>query len=158
MSKNWIWVVKYLVVIAVALVLGAVLGNLGLFKSATLGTPKLTAASLAQFFANAGALTLLWLLGLRLAHQLRDSGGSAANLSRIVLSLVTLIVTASAYVVLLLFFNPFISRDLKPFIDWAFILGTLAAAIWLVWALFTDSEALMEAIGRAASDRKKSKS
>jgi hypothetical protein len=53
------------------------------------------------------------------------------------------------------FINPFLSRDLKPFIDWGFILGTLAAAIWLVWALFTDSEALLEAMSRAASRGKK---
>ena len=46
MAKNWIWIGKYVVVIIVALVLGAVIGNLGLFKGATLGTRQLTAASL----------------------------------------------------------------------------------------------------------------
>jgi eukaryotic-like serine/threonine-protein kinase len=154
MARNWVWIGKYLFVIVVALILGAAIGNLGLFKNATLGTPKLTAAALVQFIAYAGALALLWMLGLRAAQQLRASGGGAASLSTIVLSLATLIVVASAYVVLMRFVQPFLSRDLKPFVDWTFIAGTLAAAIWLVWALFTESEALLEAIGRAAASRR----
>ncbi len=155
MAKNWVWIGKYLFVIVVALILGVAIGNLVLFKSATLGTPRLTAAVLVQFIAYGGALGLLWFLGLRLSRQLRDGGGSTSNLATIVLALVTLIVVASAYVVLMQFINPFLPRDLKPFIDWGFILGTLAAAIWLVWALFTDSEALLEAMSRAASRGKK---
>ncbi len=155
MARNWIWIGKYVFVIVVALLLGLALGNLALFKSATLGTPKLTAGALAQFIAYCGALGLLWFLGLRLSRQLRDLGGSTSKLETMVLSLVTLIVVASAYIVLLQFIQPFLPTGVKPFIDWTFILGTLAAAIWLVWALFTDSEALIEAIGRAVSNRKK---
>lgn len=151
MAKNWIWIGKYVFVIVVALILGAAIGNLALFKSATLGTPRLTAAALVQFIAYGGALGLLWFLGLRLSRQLREGGGTAASLSTIALSLMTLIVVASAYVVLMQFIRPFLSHEVKPFIDWTFIVGTLAAALWLVWAIFTDSEALLEAIGRAAS-------
>lgn len=155
MARNWIWIGKYLVVIVVALILGAALGNLALFKTATLGTPKLTAGALVQFIAYGSALGLLWFLGLRLSRQLRDGGGGTSKLSTMVLALLSLIVVASAYVVLLQFVKPFLARELKPFIDWTFILGTLAAAVWFVWALFNDSEALLEAIGRAASSRKK---
>ena len=151
MAKNWIWIGKYVFVIVVALILGAAIGNLALFKSATLGTPRLTAAALVQFIAYGGALGLLWFLGLRLSRQLRAGGGTAVSLSTIALSLMTLIVVASAYVVLMQFIRPFLSHEVKPFIDWTFIVGTLAAALWLVWAIFTDSEALLEAIGRAAS-------
>jgi serine/threonine-protein kinase len=106
MDKNWFWIGKYLIVIVAALILGAVLGSLGLFKSATLGTPKLTAGALAQFIAHGGALVLLWLLGQRLAGQFRETGGSVANLAASVLALITLIVAASAYVVLLRFITP----------------------------------------------------
>ncbi len=151
MAKNWIWIGKYVFVIVVALILGAAIGNLALFKSATLGTPRLTAAALVQFIAYGGALALLWFLGLRLSRQLREGGGTAVNLSTIALSLMTLIVIASAYVVLMQFIRPFLAHEVKPFIDWTFIVGTLAAAVWLVWAIFTDSEALLEAIGKAAS-------
>ena len=154
-ARNWMWIGKYLVVIAAALVLGAVLGTLGLFKSATLGTPKLTAGALVQFTAHGGALTLVWLLGQRLAGQLRKIGGGTASIAGIALSLTTLIVVACAYVVLLQFIAPFVGTGLKTIIDWAFILGIIAAAAWLIWALFTNSEALMEAIGKAIASRKK---
>ena len=135
MAKSWIWIGKYVFVIVVALILGAAIGNLGLFKSATLGTPRLTAAALVQFIAYGGALGLLWFLGLRLSRQLREGGGTAAKLSTISLSLMTLIVVASAYVVLMQFITPFLSHYVKPFIDWTFIIGTLAAALWLVWEI-----------------------
>src|ERR1700757_3757917 len=81
MTPKWIWVAKYLFVILVALVLGAAIGNLALFRIATLGTPLLTAAALAKFIAYAGALGLLWSLGLRTSQQLRDGSSSAASLA-----------------------------------------------------------------------------
>ncbi len=155
MNKNWFWIGKYLVVIIAALVLGTVLGNFELFKGATLGTPKLTAGGLVEFIAHGGALALLWFLGQRLALQLRTVGGSVANLSTMALALITLIVVASAYAVLLQFVTPFLAAGVKPYLDWIFILGIIAAAVWFVWALFTDSEALIDAIGKAASGRKK---
>jgi hypothetical protein len=155
MNKNWFWIGKYVIVIVAALILGAVLGNLQLFKNATLGTPKLTAGALSEFIAHGGALALLWLLGDRLARQFRQVGGGLANMSTTVLALVTLIVVASAYVVLLHFITPFLARDVKPFLDWTFIVGILAAAIWLVWALYNDAEAIFQAIGKAAGNRGK---
>lgn len=158
MASKWIWVGKYLVVILVALIVGAAIGNLALFKIATLGTPRLTAAALAQFIAYVAALGLLWSLGLRVSQELRDTGGSAASVAMPVLALATLIVVPSSYVVLMRFIRPFLSRDLKPFIDWTFIVGTIAAAIWLVWALFANSDAVIEAMGKAAAGRKRPES
>ena len=155
MNKGWLWIGKYIVVIIAALALGAVLGNLQLFKSATLGTPRLTAAALSQFIAQGGALALLWMLGARLARQFRELGGAVADLATTVLALVTLIVVASAYGVLLHFIAPFLGHGIKIFIDWTFILGILAAAGWLIWALYNDSEAIMQAIGRAMGGRRR---
>ncbi|MDH4191737.1 MAG: hypothetical protein OEW21_16235 [Betaproteobacteria bacterium] len=152
-AKDWFWIGKYLIVIVVALILGAVLGSLALFKSATLGTPRLTAGSLTQFIAHGGALALLWAMGQRLARQLRGIGGGSAMLSTIVLALVTLIVVGSAYVVLLAFIRPFLAAGIKPFVDWTFILGLIATAVWLAWALFENAEALIEAIGKAFGGR-----
>ena len=63
----------------------------------------------------------------------------------------TLIVLPSAYFVLLQFIRPFLARDLKPFIQWTFIVGTIATAIWFAWALFTNSDAVITAMGRSAS-------
>jgi len=147
--NNWIWIGKFVIVIAAALVLGKTLGSLELFRSATLGTPKVTAGSLVRFFAHGGALALMWLLGQRLAQQIHALGGGMARLADPVLALITLIVTASAYVVLIKFSAPFLGEGLRTMLDWVFILGILAAAVWLVWALFQNSEAVMEAIGKS---------
>jgi hypothetical protein len=147
--SNWIWIVKFVLVIAAALVLGEVLGSLELFKSATLGTPKVTAGSLVRFIAHAGALVLMWMLGQRLAQQIRALGGGMARLADPVLALITLIVTASAYVVLIKFSAPFLGNGIRTLLDWTFIFGIIAAAVWLVWALFQNSEAVMEAIGKS---------
>jgi hypothetical protein len=149
MNTNWIWIGKFLIVIAAALVLGEVLGSLELFKNTTLGTPKVTAGSLVRFFAHTGALVLLLMLGQRLAQQLRATGGGTARLADPVLALITLIVTASAYVVLINFSTPFLGHGVKTMLDWTFILGILAAAVWLVWALFQNFEAVVEAIGKS---------
>ena len=147
--NNWIWIGKFVIVIAAALVLGETLGSLELFRSATLGTPKVTAGSLVRFFAHGGALALMWLLGQRMAQQIRALGGGMARLADPVLALITLIVTASAYVVLIKFSAPFLGDGVRTMLDWVFILGILAAAVWLVWALFQNSEAVMEAIGKS---------
>jgi hypothetical protein len=147
--NNWIWIGKFLIVIAAALVLGEALGSLALFKTATLGTPKVTAGSLVRFFAHTGALVMLLMLGQRLAQQIRALGGGVARLADPVLALITLIVTASAYVVIINFSAPFLGEGIRTMLNWTFILGILAAAVWLVWALFQNSEAVMEAIGKS---------
>jgi eukaryotic-like serine/threonine-protein kinase len=155
MKANWFWIGKYLIVIVAALVLGAVLAGLEPFKSATIGTARIGAGSLVQFIAHAGALGMLWALGYRHSVQLRLNGGRGAALASTVLALVTLIVVASAYGVLLRFINPFLALDLKPFVDWTFIVGILSAAGWLLWVLFADSEAWMEAISNLNAGRTK---
>ncbi|HEX4584136.1 MAG TPA: hypothetical protein VH183_04860 [Burkholderiaceae bacterium] len=147
MKDSWLWVGKYLIVIAAALVLGAVLAGLEPFRSATIGTAGIGAGSLVQFIAHSGALALLWALGYRHSAQLRQAGGRGAALASTVLAVVTLIVVASAYAVLLRFINPFLAPDLKPYVDWTFIVGILSAAAWLLWVLFADSEAWIAAIG-----------
>ncbi|HEX4599322.1 MAG TPA: hypothetical protein VH278_16150 [Burkholderiaceae bacterium] len=154
MRGNWLWIGKYLIVIAAALILGAVLASLEPFKSATIGSARIGAGSLVQFIAHSGALAMLWFLGYRNATQLRLIGGRSAALASTVLALVTLIVVSSAYAVLLRFINPFLAPDLKPFVDWTFIIGILSAACWLLWVLFADSEAWIEAIGSLSADRK----
>ena len=154
MKDNWFWIGKYLIVIVAALVLGGVLAGLEPFKSATVGTARIGAGSLVEFIAHSGALGMLWALGYRYSTQLRRNGGGVAALATTVLALVTLIVVACAYGVLLHFINPFLAPDLKPFVDWTFIVGILSAAAWLLWALFADSEAWIETIGSLNTDRK----
>jgi hypothetical protein len=153
-SNSWFWIAKYLIVIVASLVLGSVLAGLEPFRSATIGSARIGAGSLVQFIAHSGALALLWALGYRHSSQLRRSGGRSAALASTVLALVTLIVVASAYGVLLQFINPFLGPDLKPFVDWTFIVGILSAAGWLLWVLFADSEAWIAAVTSLGADRK----
>lgn len=153
-QARWFWIGKYLVVIVAALVLGSALAALEPFRSAEIGSAHISAGSLVRFIAHCGALSLLWALGLRHARQLRGVPGPSRHLSEMVLALVTLVVVASAYGVLLGFISPMLPSDVKPYLDWTFIVGILAAALWLLWVLFTDSEVLIEAVGSLASSKR----
>jgi hypothetical protein len=153
MNEKWLWIGKYLVVIIVALVLGAVLGDLEPFHGATVGGAHLSAGGLVQFIAQTGALALLWTLGLRISVQLRASPGRSAALANSALALVSLVVVASFYGVLLRFINPFMAQNIKPLLDWSFIGAILVLAGWLLWALFVDFEAFLAAFTKGGAPR-----
>ncbi|MDO8703517.1 MAG: hypothetical protein Q7J84_01085 [Sulfuricaulis sp.] len=53
--------------------------------------------------------------------------------------------------VLINFSAAFLSDGIRTLLDWTFILGILATAVWLVWALFQNFEAVMEAIGKSGN-------
>jgi serine/threonine-protein kinase len=154
-SKNWGWIGRYVIVIIAALVLGAILANLSLFKSATLGTPKLTAALLVEFISQGAALALFWLLGWQAAQQMRAVGPRMAVVATIVVALITLIITAVGYVVLSGFIGPFISKGIKQAVDWIFILGVVAAASWFILALFAGADDLIAAVRDGLGGRKR---
>ncbi|HYA58954.1 MAG TPA: hypothetical protein VED85_01215 [Burkholderiaceae bacterium] len=152
-EQGWLWIGKYVIVIIAALALGAVLGSLEVFRNTMIGSARISAGALVQFIAHSGALGLLWALGYRHAGQLRRGSGSAAHLSTSVLALVSLIVAASYYEVLLRFLAPLLSPDVKSYLDWTFIVIILATAGWLLWSLFVHSEAVIGAISKAANRR-----
>jgi len=143
MHRDWGWVSRYVLVIVVALVLGGIIGELPLFKQTTLGTPKLNASALAQFLGYGGALLLLWLLGRKASEQFRD-GPRTSFLSYIILPLVTLIVVAAAYSVLLTILRPFLDAGPRNIYNWIFVLGITASALWLGIASFQHSEPLAD--------------
>lgn len=153
-SKTWGWIGKYVIVIFAVLILGTVLSNLALFKSATLGSPRLTAALLVQFIAYTAALVMLWLLGWQAAEQMRASGERLAVVATIVVALVTLIITAIAYVVLSAFIDPFTAKSVKQVVDWVFILGVVAAASWFILALFAGADDLIASVRGALAGKK----
>ncbi len=155
--KEWFWVGKYLIVIVAALLLGAVLGSLDPFRNATIGSAHVAAGALVQFVAQSGALAMLWALGVRHSGQLRLGRGRAAHLSSSVLALVSLIVVASFYGVLLHFITPFLTQDLKPYIDWGFISAILGTSAWLLWSLFTHSEAFLLANDKPGATDKRAR-
>ncbi len=72
--RSWTWIGRYALVLLAAVALGAAIGELTVFKTTTLGTPKLSAAAFAKFLGYGGALVVFALLGQRAASQLRASG------------------------------------------------------------------------------------
>ena len=56
MAERWGWVVRYVVVIILAVVLALALGEMELFKSTRFGKSGLNAARLVQFLGFGGAM------------------------------------------------------------------------------------------------------
>ena len=147
MKERWMWLVRYVVVIILALILAAALGEMELFKTTRFGKTGLNAARLVQFLSYGGALAVLWLMA-RLAAALLPSGDERWSvLKSILVPLATLIVVASGQAVLLLVLGPLMNKAWQQAYNWVAIVAIIAAAMWLVVALFTGSASLTELFG-----------
>jgi len=153
MTERWVWLLRYVVVIVLALVLAAALGEMELFKATKLGKTGLNAARLVQFLSYGGALAVLWFMAQR-AAALLPSGDQRWNvLKSILLPLATLIVVASGQAVLLLVLGPLMSKVWQQAYNWVAIGAIIAAAVWLVAALFTGSASLAPLFGAGRHSR-----
>ena len=123
----------------VALVLGAALGPMDLFKETRLLGKGLTASHRVRALGFGGALAVLWIVALRATPQLHEQGPRWRFLHASVLPLATLIIAGSAHGVLLLVLNPLRDRTLHQTDDWFFIAGIMGSATWLRVALFQAS-------------------
>src|SRR5438067_13901552 len=118
MKERWIWLVRYAVVIVLALVLAAALGEMELFKTTKFGKGGLIAARLVQFLGFGGALAVLWLMAQR-AEALLPAGDERWNvLKSILLPLATLIVVASGQAVLLSVLGPLMDKEWQQAYNW----------------------------------------
>ncbi len=142
-SNNWMWAGRYIAVILLSVILAAALGNMGLFEKTTLAG-KLNAAHIVQFLGYGAALVIFWLMGLQATKTLQEQGGKGLALLHLVLPVVSLIVMALAYSVLLLLFKPFMGTTVASIFNWTFIVLILACAGWLVAAVFNQSAPLTE--------------
>ncbi len=156
-DTGWSWMGKYVIGIVAALILGVILGNLALFKGATLGMPKLTAATLVQFVAHVTALLIFSLLSRHLAVKLRAGGSRLHAVADITVAFMTLALAAAGYMVLSSFIDPFTAQSVKQVVNWIFIIGIAAAAAWVGWALFNGGDALMAALKHAFTSKPESK-
>lgn len=147
MNERWIWLVRYAVVILLALVLAAALGEMELFKSTRLGKTGLNAARVAQFLGFGGALLFFWLLAQRAAGMISRDDQRWKVVRCLLVPLATLIVVACAHAVVLLILGPLMSKTWLPAYNWAFIAGIMLSAVWLVAALFTGSSSLEPLFG-----------
>ncbi len=136
MIERWIWLVRYAVVIIVALILAAGLGSTDLFNQTRLIGKGLTASNLVRFLGFGGALAVLWLAALRAAPQIGGQRGGWRIVEAVVMPLATLIVVASAHPVVLLIVGPLMGESLRLAFDWIFIAGIVGSAGWLLFAIF----------------------
>lgn len=154
---SWNWLGRYALVLLAALLLGAGLAELTVFKQTMLVTPKLPAAALARFLGCGGALLILWVLAARSGRQIHKAAGDAAHLGFLVLPLATLIVLSVGYNVVLSLLRPFLTAQLKDAYNWLFVFGITASALWLVVALYQHAEGfitLAKAVPLRANGRK----
>jgi len=147
MKERWMWLVRYVVVIILALILAAALGEMELFKTTRFGKTGLNAARLVQFLSYGGALAVLWLMARRAAALLPSGDERWSVLKSILVPLATLIVVASGQAVLLLVLGPLMNKAWQQAYNWVAIVAIIAAAMWLVVALFTGSASLTELFG-----------
>ena len=149
-NTDWNWIGRYVAVIVVSLALGAAIGSMELFAKTSIVSGKLTAALLVRFLGYGTALAALWMLGQRSTIALQQYGGRWSFFGHLILPMVTLIVTASAYSVALLILRPLLDAALLNIYNWVFIIAILACAIWVVMAVLGQSDSLTKAFTSAA--------
>jgi hypothetical protein len=147
MKERWLWLLRYAVVIVLALVLAAALGEMELFKTTKFGKSGLNAARLVQFLGFGGALAVVWFMARRAAALLPANEERWNVLKSILLPLATLIVIASGQAVLLYVLGPLMNKAWQQAYNWVAIAAIIAAAAWLVAALFTGSASLSPLFG-----------
>lgn len=155
---SWTWMGRYAVVLVVAVLLGAAIAELTVFKQTTLGTPKLSAGALARFLGYVGALVIFWMLGHRIARQLRTFSGGAAHTGFLIVPLTTLIALSAGYDIVLVILRPFLTPLLKDVYNWIFVLAITGTALWLVVALYRHSEGVIDMLKTARPLRRKCQS
>ena len=159
MNERWAWAIRYVVVIVVALVLAAALGEMSLFQSTKFGKTGLNAARLVQFLGYGGGLLVFWLLARRAAALI--PGQDHWNVVKsITVPIATLVVLACAHAVILLVLGPLMNKSWHQAYDWAFIAAIILSAVWLVAALLTGSSslaAMFRNLGSPASRQGKGK-
>jgi len=135
MNERWMWVMRYVIVIVLALALAWVLGDMALFKTTRFGKTGLTAARLAQLLGYGGALVVFWLLAQRAAELIGPEHGRWLLVKPMILPLTTLAVIAMAHPVVLRAFRSMMTRSFRQGYDWVFIAALVVCAAWLVVAV-----------------------
>ena len=142
MSERWTWIVRYAVVILLAAILAAALGEMALFKTTKFGKTGLNGGRVVQFLGYGGALLVFWLLAQRAALLLDDKDPRWSLIKNILLPLATLIVVSTAHGVMLFVLGPLMSKAWHQIYNWLFVVGIILSAAWLLGALLTGSASL----------------
>jgi steroid 5-alpha reductase family enzyme len=147
MSERWTWVIRYAVVIAAALILGAAFGEMALFKTTKFGRTGPSAAQLVQFLGYGGALFVLWLTARRAATLLPGEDPRWNVLKSTLLPLTTLIVVSAGQAVLLLLLAPLMNKAWHQVYNWVSVTAIILSAAWLLAAVLTGSSSLAPLFG-----------
>jgi hypothetical protein len=146
--ERWSWLVRYAVAAVLALLLATILGGSQLFQNARVAPAGPSAADLIRFFGEGTALLLLWLAADRAARSVPEDGRERSLVRHALPPLATLVVLVLAYPVPLLLVGRVLTEPSLMVYRWLFVLGISAAAIWLVWTVSRDAEALGPALAR----------
>jgi hypothetical protein len=149
MSERWTWVVRYVLVIVLAIILGTALGATELFRATKFGKTGLNAARLVEFVGYGGALFVFWLLAQRAARLVSAKNSHLDLLKNALVPLATLIVIACGQAVLLLILSPLMNATWRQAYNWFVISAIILSAGWLVMTLFTGSSSVARLFGTA---------
>jgi hypothetical protein len=144
MNERWSWIIRYGIVIVLALVLAYALGGMELFRTTRFGKTGLNAARLVQFFGYGGALFVFWLTAQRAAALIGRDQAPWHHVKHIIVPAATLIVIAAAHAVVLLVLGPFMGNAVRPIYNWIFIVAIILSCAWLLAALLTGSSSLSQ--------------
>lgn len=147
MNERWKWMLRYLVVIALAAILAVALGEMTLFKATKIGKTGLNAARIAQFLGYGGSLFVFWLLAQRAAALLPEKDRRWDVVKAIALPLATLMVVAAGQAVGLLLLGPLMNKTWQEAYNWMAIAAIIVSAAWLLFSLFTGSSSLAPLLG-----------
>lgn len=142
MSERWTWIVRYVIVILLAVILAAVMGDIALFKTTKFGKSGLNAARIVQFLGYSGALAVFWLLAQRAAMLIDAKDPGWSTLKPIVVPVATLVVVACGQAVALLVLGPLMGKAGLEVYNWIAILAIVVSAGWLLAAVFMGSSAV----------------
>ncbi len=147
MNERWKWIVRYVVVIALAAILAVALGEMTLFKTTKIAKTGLNAARIAQFLGYGGALFVFWLLAQRAAALLPEKDRRWDVLKSIALPLATLVVVGAGQAVGLLLLGPLMNKSWQEAYNWVAIAAIIVSAAWLLFSLFMGSSSLAPLLG-----------
>lgn len=146
MGDRWNWLIRYVVVLLLAVVLGVTLGEMGLFKSTKL-TKGLNAGHIVQFLGYGGALLVFWLLARRVESLLDGKDPRWNPVQSVLVPFATLIVVACGQAVILLVLGPLMNKSWQHTYNLVAITAIILAVVWLLAALLTGSSSLAPLFG-----------
>ncbi len=153
MNERWSWTIRYVIVIAAALILAAAFGEMQLFKATRFGKTGLNAARLVQFLGFGGSLLVLWLFARRAATLLPGNDARWNVLKNTLVPLTTLIVVSAGQAVLLLLLGPLMNKTWHQVYSWVFVTAIIVSAAWLLAAVLTGSSSLAPLFGGRVARR-----